>query len=100
MIAGITALREGGPFGLDLQNGRPPDLKVTPKVISQDVRGKIIDALKRNAELDANSVMVVVHDDRVTLLGKVKSWRERDVAERAAGSAPGVAVVEDRLDIG
>jgi osmotically-inducible protein OsmY len=76
------------------------EIRVKPKVISQDVRGKILDALKRNAELDANSIMVVVHDDRVTLLGKVKSWRERDVAECAAWSAPGVAAVEDRLDIG
>ncbi|HLW90472.1 MAG TPA: BON domain-containing protein [Roseiarcus sp.] len=76
------------------------EIRVTPKVISQDVRGKIRDALKRNAELDANSIMVAVHDDRVTLIGKVKTWRERDVAERAAWSAPGVTAVEDRLDIG
>jgi osmotically-inducible protein OsmY len=76
------------------------DIHVKPKVMSQDVRGKILDALKRNAELDANSIMIAVHNDRVTLLGKVKTWRERDVAERAAWSAPGVTAVEDRLDIG
>jgi osmotically-inducible protein OsmY len=73
---------------------------VKPKVISRDVRGEIIEALKRNAELDANSIMVAVHDDKVTLMGKVRTWRERDVAERAAWSAPGVTAVEDRLFIG
>jgi osmotically-inducible protein OsmY len=76
------------------------DIRVEPKIISQDVRGKILDALKRNAELDANSIMVAVHNDRVTLLGKVKTWRERDIAQRAAWSAPGVTAVEDRLDVG
>jgi osmotically-inducible protein OsmY len=76
------------------------EIRVSPKVISQNVRNNILDALKRNAELDANSIMVVVHDDRVTLSGKVRTWRERVVAERAAWSAPGVTAVEDRLEIG
>ena len=73
------------------------DIRVKPKGISEDIRGEIVDALKRSADLDANSIMVAVHNDRVTLLGKVKTWRERGVAERAARSAPGVTAVEDRL---
>ena len=76
------------------------EIRVSPKVISQNVRNNILDALKRNAELDANSIMVVVHDDHVTLSGKVRTWRERVVAERAAWSASGVTAVEDRLEIG
>jgi len=76
------------------------EIRVSPKVISQNVRNNILDALKRNAELDANSIAIVVHDDRVTLSGKVRTWRERVVAERAAWSAPGVTSVDDRLEIG
>ena len=76
------------------------EIRVKPKVVSRDVRSEILEALKRNAELDANSIMVAVHDDKVTLMGKVRNWRERNVAERAAWSAPGVTAVEDRLFIG
>lgn len=76
------------------------EIRVRPEITPQDVRGKILDALKRSADLDASSIMVAVHNDRVTLLGKVKTWRERDLAERAAWSAAGVSAVEDRLDIG
>ena len=35
----------------------------------------------------------------VTLNGHVRSWHERDVAERAAWSAPGVTDVVDRIAI-
>ena len=94
-LAAEKAVRKlSGVVGVD------NEIFVKPKPISEDVRGNIVDALKRNAEVDATSVMVAVHNDRVTLLGKVKTWRERDVAERAAWSVPGVTAVEDRLDIG
>lgn len=75
-------------------------IRVKPTVISGDVRGAILDALNRQAEVDTTSVMIAVHNDRVSLLGKVKTWRERDIAERAAWSVPGVTAVEDRLDVG
>jgi osmotically-inducible protein OsmY len=35
----------------------------------------------------------------VTLEGKVKAWSERQAAERAAWSTPGVRMVEDRIAI-
>ena len=94
-MAAETAIRKlSGVVGLT------NEIRVKPKVASRDVRSEILEALKRNAELDANSIMVAVHDDKVTLMGKVRTWRERDVAERAAWSAPGVTAVEDRLFIG
>ena len=75
-------------------------IEVKPKTQPQDVRAKILEALKRNAEVEADSIRVVVHDDKVTLEGKVKAWYERGVAERAAWSVPGVASVEDHLSLG
>jgi osmotically-inducible protein OsmY len=59
-----------------------------------------MDALKRNAEVETDSIRVVVDNDKVILEGTVKARYERNLAERAAWSAPGVKDVEDRLAIG
>lgn len=65
-----------------------------------DVKRKIEDALKRNAEIQAQSIRVSVEDGgRVELEGNVHDWREREVAENAAWSVPGVVRVDDRLHI-
>jgi osmotically-inducible protein OsmY len=73
---------------------------VRPEARPQDVRGEIRNAFLRNAELDASSITIGVLDGRVVLGGKVNSWIEREIAERAAWSAPGVAAVEDHIVIG
>ena len=66
-----------------------------------DVKKRIEDALKRNAEIEAQAIKVNVMDGgKVRLEGRVHDWSERSAAERAAWSAPGVNVVEDRLTIG
>lgn len=72
-------------------------IEVAPQVHADNVRDKILNALKRNAELEAGAIRVVVADDKVTLEGTVKTWSERSVAERAAWSAPGVKAVVDHL---
>lgn len=66
---------------------------VEPHATAGDVRSKIEAALKRNAQLDADAIK----DAEVTLDGKVHAWPERNFAERAAWSAPGVKAVEDTL---
>ena len=64
------------------------------------VKKRIQDALKRNAEVEAKGIRIDVLDGIVTLEGRVKAWPERDAAERAAWSAPGVKAVVDRITVG
>ena len=64
-----------------------------------DVKGRIESALKRHAELDSKQISVEALDGRVTLRGKVRSYAERQDAEFAAWSAPGVSKVEDELTV-
>ena len=66
-----------------------------PTVLPSEVKVKIDNALRRAAEVDAEHIKVSVVGDKVILRGEVSSWAERDVAERAAWSAPGVNTVED-----
>ena len=72
-------------------------ITVSPATSHRDVRRRIMQALHRNADLDARQINVAVSDDVVTLSGTVKSWSERDAADRAAGSAPGIVHVENQI---
>jgi osmotically-inducible protein OsmY len=62
-----------------------------------DIKMKIQEALTRSAEIDANRVIVEANGGEVILKGSVRSWIEREEAERVARAAPGVTRVEDRI---
>jgi osmotically-inducible protein OsmY len=64
-----------------------------------EVRRRIMDALVRSAQTDAEKISVEVDDGKVVLSGTVRSWVERQEAERVAWSAPGVTAVENRITI-
>ena len=72
-------------------------ISVKPKVEPADIQRKIQEAFKRNAEVDANRITVEAHGSEVILKGTVRSWIEREEAERVAWSAPGITKVEDRI---
>jgi osmotically-inducible protein OsmY len=70
---------------------------VAPKAQPGDIRKKIQEAFKRNAAVDADRITVETDGGEVVLKGTVRSWIEREEAERVAWSAPGVTKVEDRI---
>jgi len=75
------------------------DIALRPQVRAGDVKVKIAEALKRNAQIDANHITVTTSDGTVTLSGNVRSWAERQEAESAAFAAPGVTKVDNRVTI-
>jgi osmotically-inducible protein OsmY len=68
-----------------------------PRAEPTEVKRKIQEALRRSAEVDANRIEVEARGGEVVLKGTVRSWIEREEAERAAWAAPGVTKVEDRI---
>jgi osmotically-inducible protein OsmY len=73
-------------------------IEVAPKTTLRDIRRRIMQALHRNADVDARHIDVAIgDDDAVILTGTVGSWAQRDAAERATGSAPGIRRVDNRI---
>jgi osmotically-inducible protein OsmY len=76
-------------------------ITVKPRVqpSPQELKQRIENALVRSAETDAERISVDVDGGKVVLKGPVRSWTEREEAERVAWSAPGVTAVENRTSV-
>jgi osmotically-inducible protein OsmY len=75
-------------------------ITLKPRIEARDVKMRIEEALKRNAEIEAQNIRVYVQGGKVTLDGKVDSWAERQRVENTVWNAPGVVSVDDRLSVG
>jgi osmotically-inducible protein OsmY len=75
------------------------EIELRPKASAFGVILKIEDALRRDAQIEANNITVEASGSGITLAGKVHSYRERQEAERAAFNAPGVTSVENLLTV-
>ncbi|WP_018615495.1 BON domain-containing protein [Segetibacter koreensis] len=74
-------------------------ITVKPRVAQTDIKEKIQDAFRRVATVDAQHISVEVIGNKVLLKGKVRSYAERNDAENAAWSAPGIIEVDNRLEV-
>lgn len=76
-------------------------IAVRPRVnpSAPELRRSIADALLRSATTDAGRITVDTDGGKVVVKGVVRSWLEREEAERIAWSAPGVTAVENRITV-
>ena len=56
-------------------------------------------AFKRSWSLENQDIGVNVIDNKVILTGHVASWYQQEEAGRIAWSAPGIAIVDNRLTV-
>ncbi len=74
-------------------------ITVKSRPTPMELEDKIEKALLRTAQLDAKRISVDVQGSKIILKGTVRSWAEREEAERATWLAPGVTQVDNRIQV-
>jgi osmotically-inducible protein OsmY len=72
-------------------------IMVLPRAAERDVKRRIVQALHRAADVEADQITVDVGDGVARLSGTVHTWAERDAATTAAAAAPGIIMVDNQL---
>lgn len=67
--------------------------------VSDEISDRLQSALVRSVETDAEGIGVQTRGGVVVLVGTVRSWLEREEAERVAWSAPGVTRVDNHITV-
>jgi osmotically-inducible protein OsmY len=75
-------------------------LLVSPTPAPSNIKQRIKETFKRQAELDADHITVEAAEHKVVLKGNVESLAEKRAAERAAWNSPGVTRVDNQLRVG
>jgi len=91
---------EGDVHRLKGVTGVSNKIRLKPNASADDVAKSIEAAFRRNAEIEASRIHVGVRKGEVTLTGLARTLREREAAEQAAWSAPGVHAVVDHIQLG
>lgn len=65
----------------------------------EQIRRLVLDQLSWDSRIDSKNITVEVTDHKVTLFGKVHSYRERQAAQADVWLIPGVGSVDNRLSI-
>jgi osmotically-inducible protein OsmY len=74
-------------------------ITLKPEIESSDIEKKIFASFYRHAALDAKQIKVIVTGTKAVLTGSVRSFAERDDAEKVAWSAPGITSVDNKLEV-
>jgi osmotically-inducible protein OsmY len=74
-------------------------ITVAPRAAVRDLEHRLVRTLRHNADVDAHRIKVKVVGDRAMLSGTAASWLQREAAERAVADAPGIARVENLIEI-
>ena len=72
-------------------------IAVTPSGIARDVHETIVGVLARNDTINSQGITVTVSGDMATLSGTVRTWLQRESAERVAADAPGISRVDNQI---
>src|SRR5450830_1225934 len=74
-------------------------MAVKPRITVGGIQSDIVAALAQRARGDAQAIGVLVQGAAVTLSGALSHPGDRELALRAAWSAPGVSFVVDHMDL-
>jgi len=76
------------------------NISITPKPLhTKGIKESISEVFKRNAVIDASSIVIETTGSNVILRGKVRSWVEKKEAEEVVWSFPGVLMVDNQIEV-